>query len=216
MATDAMFIIESGKALAMVRKHIAERISAQSVVRELAKDLRITEVLTDRTTGILTGVVFPAEIHAEFTKPKKRTGTSYPKKNTAWAARFAEQKGYRDPATWIAHEFSIPLSLSYRRLDSEFGNTGSGWSRLGSMLTACGFLYLSEHGPYAMWTPDVPALVAERLTPGILVEEPAASFKFDFDGCRRITHEEWDILVLQHASQLRTSRLIAALPNDPL
>jgi hypothetical protein len=202
MTTDAVFIIEGGKALSMVQNHISECIRVQSNVNALARELGITEGRTDRTNGVLMGVVFPATIHADFTKPKKRNGASYPKKNTPWAQRFSEQKGYQDPAKRIAQEFSIPLVMNYHLMDSGRG-VGSGSSCMGSMLVECGFLYLSEQGPYAMWTPDVPGLVAARATSGITIDEPAASFKLEFEGCRRIAQEEWETLVLQHELQER-------------
>lgn len=197
MSINAFFRIEGGKALEMVQAHIAERIRVQKEVSVLANELGITEGRTDRMTGILTGVMFPNDIHADFTKPKKRNDSSYPKKKSAWAARFAAQKGYRDPANWIAKEFGIPLSISFRNIDNK-SEDGNGWAHIGSLLTECGFLFLSEQGPYAMWTPDVPAIVASRTSPNVVVEEPAASFKLEFEGCCRIEKEEWEILVLQH------------------
>jgi hypothetical protein len=192
MSKNVIFMIEGGKALEMVKQHIAERRRAAEEVALLAQELGIKEGMTNRTNGILTGVIFTEVVHPDFTKPKKRNGASYPKKGTEWAKRFAAQHGYRDPACWIAEEFRIPTTIKYSKPGAGFGSY-----RIGSLLTECGFLFLSDEGPYAMWVPDVPAYVAQYSEDEWSVDEPAASFKLEFDGCRRIEDEEWKILVLQ-------------------
>lgn len=192
MSKTAVFMIEGGKALEMVKHHISERLRVQQENRVLAKDLGVTEVCTDNMTGQLRGVVFDGEIHPEFTKPKGRHGISYPKKKTAWHERFAAQRGHHYAAQWIAEELGVPLWIRYRN------ERGNGGSSIGNPLNECGFLYLGVDGPYAMWVPDVPAYVAEHLVEGDAVDEPAASFKLEFEGCRRIEREEWEIIVAQH------------------
>lgn len=189
---DVIFMIEGGKALEMVKAHIAEVKRVGKEARELAKELGVQEIMTDRQFGVLAGVIFPGAIHADFTKPKGKSRASYPKKGSAWAARLAEQKGYRDQSEWISTEFNIPLTISYR------GEGSWGSTCIGSMLSECGFLFLGEDGPYAMWIPDVSAHVAECTSRGYTVDEPAASFKMEIEGCRRVDKEEWEILVLQH------------------
>jgi hypothetical protein len=185
-------MIEGGKPLEMIKQHIAERQRVAVAVRDMAKGLGAEQVYTDRTNGTLCGVVFPGAIHPDFAKPKKRNGVSYPKKGTAWAMRLKEQQGYRDPSEWISSEFGIPLSLSWRKAGEWCGSTC-----IGSPLTECGFLFLGEDGPFAMWAADVPAYVEVYRSYGD-IEEPASSFQFNIDGLRRIEREEWEILVLQH------------------
>jgi hypothetical protein len=192
MRKDAIFMIESGKALEMVKEHISERKRVRDEIRVIVQDLGVNEIFTDKMTGVLTSVIFPRDIHPEFTKPKRRNGGSYPKKGSSWDARLKKQTGYKNPSSWISKEFNIPLSIG-------FGSDNcKGWRCIGSPLTECGFLYLSEQGPYAMWTPDIAAEVAASIAEGYTVGEPAASFKLEIDGCRRIEKEEWEILVLQH------------------
>lgn len=190
----AYLMIESGRPLELVRQQIAETARVRKQSQELAKELGIDNASLCRRTGVLLGVVFDGPVHPEFVKPKSRgrSRSSYPKKGSDWAKRFASQQGTPDASLLIADEFKIPLSISYRT------ESGSGWSAIGSPLTECGFLWLGEDGPYAMWAPDVPALVADRKIHGQEIEEPAASFSFNIDGCRRIEKEEWEILVLQH------------------
>ena len=203
MNTSAIFLIESGKALDMVKEHIADRLRVRSEVEALMKEIGVEGGSVDRRSGVLLGVVFAGDVHNEFTKPKKRYGTSYPKKKTAWAARFAGQKGYKNQSDWIAEEFNIPLSVGYKC------DGGEGFSCIGNVFAECGFLYLSESGPYAMWTPDVPAAVSDFVEQGRVVNEPAASFKLEFDGCRRIEKEEWEILVLQENLKKKQAREVA-------
>lgn len=190
---NALFMIEGGPALVMVRDHIADRLRVRSETRALAREIGASELFEDRTNGTLLGVVFADgdDFHPDFKKPTGRHRVSYPKKGTAWEKRLKEQVGYKPLVKWISGVFDIPLSISYS------GNGGSGGGCIGSPFVECGFLYTSKDGPYAMWVPDVPAKVAEYEANGYVVEEPAKSFKLEFEGCRRIENEEWEILVLQ-------------------
>lgn len=188
----AIFLIEGGKALGMVKEHIAERLRVKAVVHALAKELGVTDVSTNRSTGVLAGVCFKDKPHPDFTKARGCEGVSYPKKGTEWHKRFKAQTGFREVCGWIAEEFNVPCSIRFKN------EHGSGGRMIGSPFNECGFLYLGVDGPYAMWIPDVPAEVANQAEQGYEVEEPAKSFVMEFDGCRRIHKEEWEILVLQH------------------
>jgi hypothetical protein len=193
MSDNVLFMIERGKALELVKKHIAEkrRVADERVV--LARELGVEDIYVSRFDGTLTGVMFKDAVHPEFKKPDRK-GVSFPKKGTAWRARFDDQKGYPDPSSVISKAFSIPLVIEYGEKGDEF----SGWTRIGNPLQECGFLYLGAEGPYAMWTPDVPQEVKKAQERGQKVKGPALTFKLEFDGCRRIDREEWDLLVAQH------------------
>lgn len=188
---NAIFMIEGGRALVMIKEHIAEKRRVQDASRALARELGASQYIEDRTNGVLLGVIFDGNLHPDFKKPTGRHGTCYPKKGTVWAKRLAEQEGYKPLVKWISGEFGIPLNISY----SYEGGSGSGC--IGNPFTECGFLYISANGPYAMWVPDIQAIVADHEARGHIVEEPAKSFRFESDGCRRIEQEEWNILVLQ-------------------
>ena len=187
---DALFLIESGIALDMVRQYIQDVIRVRKQNSAFAEELGVENIWTDRMNGTLSAVAFPGAIHPDFSKPKRRDGGSFPKKGTEWYKRLTSAEGTRNAASWIADEFGIPLSVSYK------SEHGSGWSAIGRPLTECGFLFMGENGPYAMWAPDVPAIVAER-TRGV-IDEPAASFQFNIPGARRIPHEEWELMVAQY------------------
>ena len=188
----AIFMIEGGRALEMVKEHIAEVMRVRTEVNALADELGVERILTRRDTGVLLGVVFKNVVHPDFKKPRSKDGASFPKKRTEWFDKFEAQKGHADPSRSIANAFGIPGGIVYKT------EHGEGWHCVGRPFENCGFLYLSEDGPYAMWVPDVPAAVAKDIAQGHTVDEPAASFKLEFEGCRRIKDEEWQILVLQH------------------
>lgn len=190
---NAIFMVEGGLALELVKQHIAEAQRVRDEVIAMCRELGVERVSTSREDGKLLGVVFPrgTPVHPDFRKPNAQ-GVSYPRRGSAWAKRMDAAKGYEAPERVISKAFDIPLTLSYK--DSKM----EGSRCLGNMLTACGWLYLTKDGPYAMWCPDVPAAVAAHEADGHEVEEPAKSFKLEFDGCRRIEEEEWEILVQQH------------------
>lgn len=188
----AIFMIESGKPLEMVKEHIADRQRMQAEVNAMLKELGVDEYSASRTNGVLFRVAFNGAVHPEFCKATGSHGLSSPRKGSSWDKRFRAMQGYKEVAPWIAEAFGVPCQISYKC------EGGHGSSCIGSMFNECGFLYLGADGPYAMWTPDVPAEVAKHEAAGDTVEEPAKSFVLEFEGCRRIEKEEWEILALQH------------------
>lgn len=196
MANNLLFMIEGEPMLSMVRSYIDERIRVkkanEALIEPLHKEYGVERASTDRETGVVLSVVFPDKIHPDFTKPKGKHSISYPKKGTEWAKRFKKQKGHFNQSTAIAKALGVPLSLGYKHAD------GEGWRCLGNMLAECGFLFMGKDGPYAMWIPDVPGEVAAEEARGHTVDDAVKAFRAEFPGCRRIEHEEWDILVAQH------------------
>lgn len=205
---NVIFMIEDGRALELIKEHIAERKRVAAQVRELAGELGAEQVWTDRETGVLCAVQFSGKIPPGFTRPD-RNGASRPKQGTEWAARFKAQKGYANPSETISKELGVPLMINYS--GQRKGEDVTGSHCIGFPFTECGFLYLGADGPYAMWVPDVPGEVAKYEAEGYTVKEPAKSFKLEFDGCRRVEREEWDILVMQdRLAKKRTSAAQAA------
>ncbi|WP_425953015.1 hypothetical protein [Ralstonia pseudosolanacearum] len=204
MKAAVYFLIEGGKALELVKQHIAEAKRVGEQVLSLAKDVGASQVFKSREDGTLLAVKFSGKVPPDFTKQTNRG--SRPKRGTDWEKRFHEQEGYKNPSVAIGEAFKIPFGLKYGK------GGGSGFRMLGLPLSECGFLYLSEEGPYAMWVPNVPAEVAEDEAKGFVVSEPAKSFRLEFDGCRRIEEEEWDILVAEH--KLKQKKALAEYNAD--
>ncbi|MCD5326797.1 hypothetical protein ACFFU8_17970 [Chromobacterium piscinae] len=187
------FLIEGGKALELVKGHIEERIRVKKGVSALAKELGVDFIWTDKYTGNLLCVRFTGERHPDFTVPQ-RDGSSRPKKGTEWARKFAECPKYISASDLIEEEMGIPTSLHYSSKSGEW----NGSRHIGHPFSPCKFLFPHQDGPYVMVIPDVAAAVAEVRADGRIVDEPAASFVAEFDGCRRIEEEEWDVILAQH------------------
>lgn len=192
MTEPAYFMIEGGRALELVKQYIKDvrRVRNESIA--LSKELGAERFAINPSSGVLTHVDFGDKARPSDFCLSDKLG-SRPKKGTEWARRFAAQKGHENDASLIAREFNIPLSLSYGKTEL------TGWRALGYPLSECGFLYPSGSGPFAMYVVDVPAEVAATKKNGYKVGAPAASFKMEFDGARRIHKEEWDIVVATHA-----------------
>lgn len=191
----AYYMIESGKALEMIKHHIAEQIRVQNEILSLLSEIGMTnrEVWRDIRTGVLTSIHCKRGEQPEgFTVPDVK-GRTHPKKGTDWAKRFEAQRGHVDPSVEIAEALNIPLTLAYT---SEDGGRGS--RHIGLPLARCGYLFMGVDGPYAMWIPDVEKLVAEHEGKGDMVTGPAKQFSMRIEGCRRIDPKEWEILVKQH------------------
>jgi hypothetical protein len=201
MAERLFFMIEGGKALELVKQHIVDRRRAEDDARALGRELGAESIRVGDSDGRILSVMFAGTPPTDFTRPDKHG--CRPKKGTHWAKRFAEQKGYESPSAVIHEALAIPFEIAYS------DKNGTGFRRIGDPLQECGFLYLGQDGPYAMWIPDVHAEVAFDLSRGRAVAEPARSFKVQFDGCRKIDIEEWELLVAQHRFQKAQARKAA-------
>lgn len=204
--SSVIYLIEGGKALQLVKRHIEEVKRVRAEVRLIADELGITEGQTNPFTGVLASVVFKRGAVPEgWTKPDRKHGVSYPKKGTPMAARFAAQVGYPEPAKVISYELGIPVDVDYSR-----GNGVQGSKCIGdNPFRPCGWLYCSGEGPFALFAPDVVSEVKALTEKGYTVEGGAASFTGLIDGCRQIEDEEWDIVVAQHALQAKRESAVA-------
>lgn len=193
MSESALYLVESGKALEMVRSHITEKAMCDERVAALGREAGGIRAMRDRTTGVMTALVFPkGAVPIGFTSPESKHGSSRPIKGSDWAAKFKAQVGYPDVQGEITAAFGVPTQIDY----TTPGGTGS--RAIGAIFDACGFLYLSADGPYAMYTPDVQAEVLAERDKGNQVDQAARAYSGEIPGCRRIEQEEWDILVAQH------------------
>lgn len=186
-----IFLIEGGKALELVKAHIAARLATEQEIRAICTELGVSEYTTNPINGHLVGVVFPAERHPDFKVPTRR-GVSYPKKGSEWEKRLQAHKGYPAQTSIIQEQLGVPCTIEWEDA------TGHGWQHIGNCLNECGFLYLGTDGPYGMWIPNIPAEVAKIEAEGRVVVNAAKTFKPELEGCRLIEREEWEILVAQH------------------
>lgn len=192
MSELAYFMIEGGRTLELVTQYVKDvrRVRNESIC--LSKELGAERFMISSESGVVTYIDFGDKPrHPDFKVPEKHRG-SRPKRGTEWAKRFAAQVGHESDAALLLREFKIPLSVTYGK------TTLTGWRALGYPGRECGFLYPGGKGPFGMFVIDVPAEVAAMKKEGYKVGQPAASFKMEFDGARRIHKEEWDIVVAQH------------------
>ncbi|WP_321935423.1 hypothetical protein [Paraburkholderia sp. J8-2] len=197
---DLHFLIEGGKALELCRSFVAERHRAFDACQSLARELGVMQFTTDLLDGTISRVRFQKAPHPDFGRAD-RNGMCAPRKGTEWETRFRAQLGHPNEALLIQEALGVPCAISYHN------ETGSGSAHVGNMLCECGFLYPNEKGPYAMWIPDVESQVARYLAAGFAVDEPAMSFKAEFEGCCRIMSAGWELLVAQynHDAALRAA-----------
>jgi hypothetical protein len=189
--TPAVFLIEGGKALELIREHIQEILRVRRDIKVLCDELGVEDICTERISGVLTRVVFKDKVHKDFTVADKR-GTSRPKSGTEWCKRFDAQKGYRHSSAIIEKRLKVVT-----RLNVNTSHGSESWRNLGDLFYPCGFLFMSPDGPYAMYMPDLPreceAIEAQGDT---IINLPTRELQFE--GCKRIEKEEWEIMVLQH------------------
>lgn len=204
MADSIYFLIEGGKALEVVKSQIKAINDAHKEACALAAELGVTKITTDNLDGKLLGVVFepPQSRHPDFLKPN-RHGVSYPRSKSEWFKRFKAQKGHPITCNLISEELGVPLELRWK----------NGFSCMGHPFRAAGFLFLGKEPPYAMYIPDVQAEIKEK-GQGIPLE-PARSFKPEFEGCRRILVEEWELIVAQHAAKKALEKAQKKLDSTP-
>jgi hypothetical protein len=194
---DAIYMIEGEPALSLVKAHIADVRRVHEETRALAMEYGAETISRDKMNGVLLGVGFgAAERHADFKAPNRKNGLCYPKQKTAAWTRFRAQGGHANQEDTIAKAFGVPLSLTHK------GPRGEGWTCIGGMLNACGFLYFGADGPYALYIPDVQAHINYYLSRGETVEQ---TFDMNLPGCRRILHEEWDLMVAEHKLKQKLS-----------
>lgn len=204
MSESIVLLIESGRALDLVKQHIAEVLRVGQLNQSLCVELGVKQGVTDPLSGVLRGVVFTGPIHKEWSVPK-RNRCSYPKKGTPWAQRLGTLPGFKNPSDTIAEAFNVPTQIEYHSPS----DGGFGTRCIGGMLHPCGFLYLSPDGPYALWLPDVQAEVRFENARGNTVDTVVKAFRPVIEGCRRIEVDEWEILVAQHklASKVKAPSL---------
>ncbi|HBF32696.1 hypothetical protein [Rhizobium sp.] len=185
------FAVTGGAALDLCKAHIAACKKSHQRNCAIATELGASKWQEAFIDGAICAVVFDGKGHPDFKTPNKHGGCA-PKKNTEWHRKFLENRGYDKSGAGIAKTLGIPTYIDYTM------EGGEGWQAIGGAFsTGVGFLWLSDDGPFALYTPDIAAIVAEHESRGHVVGDPAKSFKPVFDGAQPIEKEEWEILVLQ-------------------
>lgn len=186
------FLVESGQMLDLA-KRIADNFQAVHEAN-LAYVRGVGGVAFQASSwdGRVYAVKFEGEAPAGFKKPNKR-GCCEPKKGSKYAADMAELPVHMDVSREISRLLNVPTDLHY----SQKGKW-SGVTSLGHPFFPCGILWFKLDGPYCIYIPDVQHYVREKEETGSTVDEPAKSFKPEFEGLRQILKEEWDLMKARH------------------
>ena len=199
------FLIEGpGKAMDLIQDFIAERRKVIARNKQLCDELGVTKYSFDRETGVISGVIFKdAPPPPDWRKPG-RNGISSPKKGTDWHKRLKNQVGHRNASDAIKETLGIPTSMFC---------TGANDSRhlkqIGHWFTPCQFATLGSEPPFLLIIPNVPYYVAEAEAEGLIVPDEVKAFKPEFEGCRHITREDWEIIQLQHKAATAKTEISA-------
>lgn len=186
------FEVLSGRALELVRDHIAAETANDDRNRALAAEMGAYQFWKDPCRGTLTAVAFEGKVPTDFTKPA-RGGRTVPKKDSPWRERLENQQGYDCRCIALGQELGIVTSIGYS------GNgTAQGSSVIGHGFQRIHVLYLGAEGPCAIVFADPRSSIKSYKDRGYAVDEACENFKAELPGCRLILEEEWKLAVAQH------------------
>lgn len=189
---DLYFAVEGGRALEMAKQHVRARQDQHARNVALLEGLNTKEYVASILDGTVVGVRFDGVPHPDFKKANSK-GWSAPKKNTEWAKRFEENPGYDARGYELAEALGGPTVLKYS------SSTSRGMTHISKGFSSgVGFLWLGEDGPFALYIPDVQAMVAQYEEGGYTVCPECKHFAFQLDGARPILKEEWELTVAKH------------------
>lgn len=191
------YLIEGpGKAMDLITKWLKERDLVLDRTVELAKEVGAQYITQDEETGVLTGVVFPDRAApVGWTKPDKR-GVSRPKAGSEWHARFKAQVGHTKASPLIKEAFGVPTTMICRDAEGRERRM-----EIGNWFHPCGFATLGAQPPYLLLLPNVAYYVAKAEAQGYIVPPEVKAFKPEFEGCRPISEEDWELLELRAAKE---------------
>lgn len=203
------FLIEgTGRAKELVTQYIAERAAAVQAINTFAKKVGASAYQTERETLRLAGLTFDGPVPQGW---KSIGGTS----RRGGAQSFSPRKGSAEHAEMqslptlsltpekVAQALGIPTMIDY--VDAKGAYAGGVILSLSG--DECGFAYPTASGPFLLWIPDVEKAVEScektlpSIAPHLSVSPDIKNFRPEFEGCRKILREEWDVIVAQHALQ---------------
>ena len=208
------FLIEGpGRAKELVTQYIAERTAAVQAINTFAKKVGASAYQTERETLRLAGLTFDGPVPQGW---KSIGGTS----RRGGAQSFSPRKGSAEHAEMqslptlsltpdnVAKSLGIPTMIDYVDGNGAY----AGGVVLSLQGDECGFAYPATSGPFLLWIPDVEKAVEScektfpKIAPHLSVSPGIKSYRPEFEGCRKILREEWDLIVAQHALQAAQSK----------
>lgn len=193
------FLIEGeGKAKELVENWLQEWSDAVDRTIAFVKEIGAERHTRSEDTGVLTGVVFDkGQAPDGWIKPNKR-GITRPKKGTELYKRFNSQKGCEKFSPIFAKAFSIPTTMWPTDAEGKQCRV-----EMGHWFTPCQLV--SNGKQHCVIIPNVAYYVAKAEAEGLTVPEDVKAFKPQFEGCRAITREDWELIEIQHQSTKATT-----------
>lgn len=193
------FLIEGeGKAKEIIESWLKEWMAAQERTIAFVKEIGAINHTRCEETGILTGIVFDkGQVPDGWIKPNNR-GITRPKKGTDLYKRFKAQKGCEKFSPIFAKAFNIPTTMWPTDAEGKKCRV-----EMGHWFTPCQLVSTGkQHG---VIIPNVAYYVAKAEAEGLTVPEDVKAFKPEFEGCRQITREDWELIEIQHRASKATT-----------
>lgn len=188
------FLVEGpGPVMDAAKAAVAQHIHNIGKRNEILNELGVTHFKGYREE--ISSVFFPNEVPAGFVKAGKRAadrGYWRPKAGTPMHARFEELR--RLPKGPDLHEL---LGYDYGVAYAKESEDRTGWRALGHPLDPAGFAWPHQDGPYMLYIPDAVTPAQEYIDKGYTITN-GVNMNPQYEGCRRITKNEWDLIVLTH------------------
>ena len=208
------FLIEGpGRAKELVTQYIAERAAVVQAINAFAKKVGASAYQTERETLRLAGLTFDGPVPQGWKSigsTSRRGGKQSfaPRKGSAEHAEMQSLPTLSLTPEKVAQALGIPTMIDYVNAKGAY----AGGVILSLPGDECGFAYPTASGPFLLWMPDVEKAVEScektlpKIAPHLSVSPAIKSYRPEFEGCRKILREEWDLIVAQHALQAAQSK----------
>jgi len=208
------FLIEGpGRAMDLVTQYVSERSFAIQAINDFAKKVGASAYQTEHDTLRLAGLTFDGPVPLGW---KSIGNTSRRGGKQSFAPRrgsdaYNEMQALPCISTTpdvVADALGIPTMIDYVDANGKYAG-GVVLSLPGS---ECGFAYPSTSGPFLLVTPDVQKAVEScekslpSIAPHLFIGQSIKDYRPEFEGCRQILREEWDLIVAKHALEAAKSK----------
>lgn len=143
--------------------------------------------------GQIACVQFEGEVPQHFTRFSKRVGDRHwwrPMKKSPWFEKFYSARREKSVASIIHERLGYDHCVSYEKGGEK------GCTIVGHPFAGCGIAWFNPEGPFLLYIPDATYHARRRMAEGYTVEN--VNMDPQYEGCKRITKDEWDLLVLQN------------------
>lgn len=192
MEVDQYYLIESGSALDIAKAAAQQNSEVLLTVQKYSESLGATGYLIGPTSRKLESLVFKGNPPEGFSKPKNKSRLCSPLPGSKHAKDFAALPKLVDGELQLHASLKYPVVVDYTT------PSGKDDSEIIGLPPFCrDFLFISGEGPYCLVIPDAKPKIKELIDKGCTIKGGLESYTGELPGCRQITKDEWDLLVLQ-------------------